>query len=53
MTDWMFDRHEVLEDSDGYWWHVVDRLESVAGETQQYVLACASHTTRKTLINST
>ena len=49
MTDWMFDYNEVLEDDDGYWWHVVDRLKSIDGSKKQYELADATHTEYKTL----
>jgi hypothetical protein len=49
MTEWLFDYNEVLEDSDGYWWHVVDRLESIDGNKKQYELADATHTEYKTL----
>jgi len=49
MTEWLFDYNEVLEDSDGYWWHVVDRLESIDGTKKQYELADATHTEYKTL----
>jgi len=46
---WQFDHHEVLEDPDGYWWHVVDRLESIDASKKQYELADATHTEYKTL----
>ena len=49
MTEWKFDHHEVLVDTDELWWHVVDRLESVDGNKQQYELADATHTEYKTL----
>jgi len=49
MTDWLFDYNEVLEDDDGYWWHVVDRLKSIDGNKKQYELADATHTEYKTL----
>jgi len=49
MSDWQFDQHEVLADDEGYWWHVLDRLESIDGSKQQYELADATHTEYKTL----
>lgn len=49
MSDWQFDQHEVLADDDGYWWHVLDRLESIDGSKQQYELSDATHTEYKTL----
>jgi len=49
MTDWKFDYHEVLKDDDGYWWHVLNRLESVDTDTRQYELADGTHTEYKTL----
>lgn len=49
MTDWLFDYHEVVEDDEGNWWHVVDRLESIDGTKKQYELADATHTVEKRL----
>jgi hypothetical protein len=49
MSDWRFDHQEVLADREGYWWHVVDRWESLDKNQQKYELADATHTEYKTL----
>jgi hypothetical protein len=49
MTEWKFDQHEVLEDNEGRWWHIVDRWVNVDGNKRKYELADATHTEYKTL----
>lgn len=49
MTDWKFDHHEVIEDDEGYWWHVVDRYKSVDSDARYYRLYDATHTADKRL----
>lgn len=49
MSDWQFNKNEVLLNEDEDWWHVVDRLESVDGPSRYYVLEDATHTERQQL----
>jgi len=48
-SDWQFNKNEVLENDNGDWWHVVNRLESVDGPSRYYVLEDATHTERQQL----
>lgn len=49
MTDWFFEQYEVLAGPAGYWWHVLDRLESIDGSRKEYILEDATHTEQKQL----
>jgi hypothetical protein len=44
MSDWPFGYHEVLQDPDGYWWHVVERYKCIDTGRQMYRLYDGTHT---------
>ena len=49
MNDWTFDKHEVVTDRDGQWWHILQRFVDVDTEDKRYRLADATHTEYQSL----
>lgn len=44
MSNWKYDHHEVLRDTDGYWWHIANRYECRDTGERLYYLWDGTHT---------
>jgi len=54
MSDWEFEENEVVEDSDGRWWHITQRLVDVDSDkwNRYYSLWDATHTEQNRAMNA-